>query len=228
MVSPEVRPGSRGLLTIVAIALPIVILLYEKNSLWLAVSSYIPGSAAIRTPARVILVLLVPVALGLALLVERLDRGRWEAAAWCLALVCLMEQTGTSETYDRDTSRRRIAEVARQVDGRAGSFYYRPVGDGDHSVYIHLDAMWAAMETGVPTINGISGCFPTGWWNLGWADLPGQVTTEEALQEWCDQHGLRRLDVQRIGRQTGRTIAEEESGSPSAPRPTRTGLRTEP
>ncbi len=222
------RPGSRAVFTIVAVALPIVILLYGTNSLWLALSPYIPGSAAIRTPSRVILVLLVPVALGLALLVERLDRGRWEAAAWCLALVCLTEQTGTSETYDRDVSRRRIAEVARQVDRRAGSFYYLPVSDGDHFYYIHLDAMWAAMETGVPTINGISGCFPTGWWNLGLADLPGGMTTEDALQEWCDNHGLRRLDVQRIGRQADRKIAKEESGSASVPRPTRTGLRTGP
>ena len=55
------RPGSRGVLTIVAVALPIVILLFGKNSLWLALSPYIPGSAAIRTPSRVILVLLVPV-----------------------------------------------------------------------------------------------------------------------------------------------------------------------
>ena len=201
------RPDPRVVLTIVAVALPIVILLYGKNSLWLAVCGYIPGSAAIRTPARVILVLLVPAALGLAFLVERLDRGRWGAVAWCLALACLAEQTGTTETYDRDASRRRIAEVARQIDRRADSFYYRAVGDDEFFYYVHLNAMWAAIEVGVPTINGISGCFPTGWWNLGWADLPGRQTTEEALQEWCDHHGLRRSDVQRVGRQVDGAIA---------------------
>jgi hypothetical protein len=211
------RPDPRVVLTIVAATLPIVILLNWQDSLWLAVSRYIPGSAAIRTPARVILVLLVPSALGLAFLVERLDRGRWGAVAWCVALVCLTEQIGTSETYDRDASRRRIAEVARQIDRRADSFYYRPVGDDDYFYYFHLDAMWAAMETGVPTINGISGCFPTGWWALGWADSRGRKTTEEALQGWCDDHGLRRSDVQRIGRQADGAIAKGEGSPASTP-----------
>jgi hypothetical protein len=221
------RPDASVVQMIVAVALPMVILLSGNNSLWLAVSPYIPGAAAIRTPARVILVLLVPVALGLAFLVERLDRGRWGVVAWCLALACLAEQAGTSETYDRDASRRRIAEVARQIDRRAQSFYYQTVSDDEYFYYVHLDAMWAGLETGVPTINGISGYFPTGWWNLGWADLTREKTIEEALQEWCDHHGLRRSEVQRVGRQVDRAIAKGKGSPASTPRPTKTALRPE-
>ena len=188
------RPSSITLAAIIGIALLAVVMQYGSNSLWLAVSPYIPGSGAVRIPSRVVLVLLVPAALGLAFFIERLDRGRWGATAWSLAMICLVEQTGTTETFDRDASRRRITEVVHQVDRRAEAFYYRP-GGRDFYYHIHLDAMWAAMETGVPTINGISGCFPTGWWNLAQADAP-----DEALREWCDRHGLRHLDVQRIGR----------------------------
>jgi len=84
---------------------------FGSNSLWLAVSPHIPGSGAIRIPSRVVLVLLVPAAFGLAFLLERLDHGRWSVTAWCLALICLVEQTGTTETFDRDVSRRWIAKV---------------------------------------------------------------------------------------------------------------------
>ena len=49
------------------------------------------------------------------ILVERLDRGRWGAAAWGVALVCLAEQTSTSPTFEVSESRARIAEVARRI-----------------------------------------------------------------------------------------------------------------
>ena len=191
------RPSPSKLLATIGIALLPVIMYNGSNSLWLAVSPYIPGSEAIRMPSRVVLVLLVPAALGLAFLIERLDHGRWGATAWCLALLCLLEQTGTTQTYDRDASRRQIGAIVRQIDPQAGAFYYRPVDGEEFYYHFHLNAMWAAIETGVPTINGISGCFPTGWWNLGEAN---SLTIDKALQEWCDRHGLRRSDVQRIGR----------------------------
>lgn len=195
------RPSPVKQLMIIGIALLPVCMLYDSLSLWLAFSSCIPGSGAIRIPSRVVLVLLVPAALGLASLIERLDHGRWCATAWCLAIVCLAEQTGTTETFDRDASRRQIAKLVRQVDRRAGSFYYRSHSSTDVHYYLQLDAMWAALDTGIPTINGISGCAPTGWKNLDEADSTGRQPIEKAMQEWCDCHGLRRVNVQCIGRQ---------------------------
>ncbi len=195
----RVSPVKRS--AIIGIALLPVSMHFGAGSLWLLVSPWIPGSGAIRIPSRMVLLLLVPAALGLASLIERLDHGRRAAAAWCLAMVCLAEQTGTTETFDRDASRRQIAKLARQVDRRAGAFYYRSQISTDVHYYLQLDAMWAALESGVPTINGISGCAPTGWKNLDEAGAPGRRTIAQAIHAWCDDHGLRRGDVQYIGPQ---------------------------
>ena len=203
--SRRFRPVPVPSLAIIGIALPLVVAPLGADSPWLAASSFIPGSEAIRVPPRVVLVLLIPVALGLAFLIERLDRSRRTAAAWCLVMICLAEQTGTTPTFDRDASRRRIAEVARRVDRRAEAFYNRPPGGDDFYYHVHLDAMWASLETGVPTINGISGCFPTDWRDL---EQPDRRTTERALREWRDRHGLQRANVQMIDRQADETAAK--------------------
>ncbi len=200
--SHRFRAGPVSLLVVLAIALPLVIAACGSNSLWLAASPFIPGSEAIRVPPRVVLALLIPAALGLAMLVERLDRNRRSAAAWCLVILCLAEQTGTTATFDRDASRRRVAEVARRVDRRAEAFYERPPGRGDFYYHVHLDAMWASLETGVPTINGVSGCFPTGWRDL---EEPSQRAVEDALRQWRDRHGLQRARIQIIDHRADET-----------------------
>ena len=182
------------------VAFPLVTLLYGQNSLWLACSPWIPGSMAIRVPARVILILLVPAALGLAIVVQRLDRGRLGTAAWAVALACLLEQGRRTTTYDVAENHARIDSVVRNVDRSFEAFYYRPVVE-ETFVRYNLDAMWASLATGVPTVNGASGGFPRAWFPLPQADVVGKGTTEDALAEWCRATGIRRDRIQRIGRQ---------------------------
>ncbi len=204
------RPGPVAAGILLGASLLIVVFGDGADSPWLAASPFIPGSGAVRMPSRVILIFLVPAALGLAFLVERLHRAGRGAAAWGLALICLLEQTGTSLTYDRDEGRRRVAEIARRVDRDAGAFYYqRSPGDDYYSV--HIDAMWASVGSGVPTINGISGCFPTDWWELSDAGAPGRRAIEEALGIWCDRHGLRRVDVQLIGSRANQAASTSDA-----------------
>ncbi|MDG3003437.1 hypothetical protein [Paludisphaera mucosa] len=203
--SERLRPSAVWQLRILLVAFPLVILLYGHNSLWLACSPWIPGSQAIRVPCRVVLIMVLPAALGIAAMVQRLDRGRWGAAAWGLALLCLAEQTGTTKTYDVALSRARIDDVARRIDPSAESFYYRPEND-ELFMFYGVDAMWAGIEAGVPTINGYSGGFPTGWWALPMADSPHEISTEAALREWSALKGLDRSRIQRIGRQAGNEV----------------------
>lgn len=198
--SRRFQPGPFKLSAILGIALTLVLAPRGADSLWLVASPLIPGSEAIRVPPRVVLVLLIPTALGLAFLIERLDQSRRSAAAWGLALICLAEQTGTTATFDRDASRGRIAELARRIDRRAEAFYHRPPDGEDFYYHVHIDAMWAALETGVPTINGVSGCSPTDWRAL---EEPSRSAVEKALREWRDRHGLQRANIQLIDRNLG-------------------------
>ncbi|WP_165064802.1 hypothetical protein [Paludisphaera rhizosphaerae] len=200
---PQVRLKPSQLVPILAVSFALVILLYGKTSLWYALSPYIPGAKAIRVPSRVVLILLVPAAFGLASLVERLDRSLWGMAAWCLALLCLVEQSGTTDCYSLAESRARIAVISQQIDPSMGTFYYRPESEESGFVQYNLDAMWASLNTGIPTINGNSGCFPKDWWPFPQADAPNKATTEAVLRAWCEKFGLDRRRVQRIGRQAG-------------------------
>lgn len=200
---PRARPKTSWLAPILAVAFALVILLYGRTSLWYALSPYIPGAKAIRVPGRVVLILLVPAAFGLASLVERLDRNSWVITGWSLTLLCLAEQIGSTDCYDLSESRARIAAVSQQIDTGMESFYYRPESDESGFVLYNLDAMWASLNTAVPTINGNSGCFPRDWWPFPQADSPNKATTEEVLRAWCEKNKLDRRRVQRIGRQAG-------------------------
>ncbi|WP_165244873.1 hypothetical protein [Paludisphaera soli] len=216
-VPPErLRLGSRGLAWLLAVAFAIVVVIHGHDSFWTAFSPWIPGSLAIRVPARVALVLLVPAALGLAILVERLDRGRWGAAAWGVALVCLAEQTSTSPTFEVTESRARIAEVSRDVRPDAEAFYYEPVGANGFILY-GLDAMWASIQTGVPTINGYSGCFPTDWRGFALVDTLGYPPTEVVLQRWCAKYGLDPDRVQWLNRREPSSPPQGDEVPASAP-----------
>ncbi len=207
----RLRLDSRGLAGLLAVAFATVIVIYGHDSFWTAWSPWIPGSLAIRVPARVALILLVPAALGLALLAERLDRGGRGVAAWGVVLVCLAEQTSTTSTFEVRESRARIAEVARGVAPDAEAFYYEPVGANGFILY-GLDAMWASIQTGVPTINGYSGCFPKDWRGFALVETPGYPPTEVVLESWCAKFGLDRDRVQWLGRRPPSTPAEQEDG----------------
>ena len=74
--SRRYRPPGWLLLDAMLIALPVMVLFYQQDSLWFAYSGMIPGAVAIRAIGRVVLILLVPAALGLACLVEFLDQKR--------------------------------------------------------------------------------------------------------------------------------------------------------
>jgi hypothetical protein len=192
------RPPGWLLLRGLLIALPLLTFFYHRDSLWLGYSGMIPGSIAIRAVGRVVLILLIPMALGLATLVEYLDRSRWALAGGILALVCLAEQGITTETFDAAANRATIAGIARQVDRGRVAFYYHPCDEQPFYRY-HLDAMWASLATGVPTINGYSGYAPREWEGFFALDADSKIAVEDVLSDWEHAHGLVPDRVQWIG-----------------------------
>ena len=192
------RPPAWLLLRAVLIALPLLTLFYHRDSLWLGYSGMIPGAIGIRAVGRVVLILLIPMALGLASLVQDLERRRWAVAGGILALACLAEQGITTETFDAAANRATIAGLARRIDRGRVAFYYRPCDDQPFYVY-HLDAMWASMASGVPTINGYSGYAPREWEGFFAADFDPEIEVEDVLRNWERTHGLSPDRVQWIG-----------------------------
>ncbi len=180
------------------IALPFLALLYHRDSLWLSYAHMIPGATAIRAFGRVVLILLVPAALGLACLVEFLEKRRSAIASWAVALVCLAEQGTTTETYDAAANRATIEALARRIDRGRVAFYYHPI-DGRPFYIPHLDAMWASLSAGVPTVNGYSGHSPHSWNLFFNADVDPEADVAAALADWEQSQGLLPNHVQWIG-----------------------------
>ncbi|APW62196.1 hypothetical protein [Paludisphaera borealis] len=205
----KLRPPPLVLLRVLAVSLAVLALLYDADSLWLGYSLKLPGALAIRAVGRIVLILMIPAALGLAVLVERLARDRSAALAWTVALICLAEQTVTTPAFDAAANRAKIAGVAGQVAPTAAAFYYKPCED-EPFVHYGLDAMWASLAVGVPTINGYTGYYPSAWYGFLLADSEVGLPLKVLLERWEADHGLRAEDVQRIGGDLPRPDARKQ------------------
>jgi hypothetical protein len=192
-----VRLPPRVMVWTLTIALAIIVVYYSSDSLWLRFYGSIPGGIAIRAVGRVVLILLIPAALGVALLVERLQHGVWRAASWVVALGCMLEQGVTIPTRDPGEDREAVAAIVAQVDPDCEAFYYH-LCDELHFSQSHVDAMWASMLTGKPTINGYSGYYPSGWDVFSRVDAPRGPDIETALAEWMSTQGLVSARIQVI------------------------------
>ena len=192
------RPPSWMLFRAMLIALPFLALFYGRDSLWLSYNEMIPGGVAIRAIGRVVLILLVPAALGLACLVQYLDQRRVAILSWIVAFVCLAEQTVSIESYDVAKNRESIEKLASQVDQGRIAFYYHPREYFPFPLQ-HLDAMWASLETRVPTVNGYSGHAPRSWHRFFIIDTDPEESVEHALADWEQSRGLLPNHVQWIG-----------------------------
>ena len=86
---------------------------------------------------------------------------------------------------------------------------------------VHLDAMYAAQLTGVPTVNGASGNDPPGWYGLQWARVRNPTTERlfrEALDSWLRSGGVDPGSVQWIRLPPSFRNPRLEAAAPRAPR----------
>jgi hypothetical protein len=139
-----------------------------------------------------VLLLLIPAGIGLASFLNR----RRAAAALVVGVVCLGEQLRHLQSFDKLAVRADVAAVRAAIDpARCGFFYLSPRHPADHLNWqSQLDAMWASLETGVPTINGYSGYMPPGWGQRLWDNAIHTPKDEEdiglALEAWMAQSNL--------------------------------------
>jgi hypothetical protein len=136
-----------------------------NDSLWRAVYAFAPGADAIRVPARLALWLLWPLAVGCAIVVEQLERARHHAALAVLAALLITEQLTFSPRYAVADVEQSIAAIAKQISPECRAFWAQP-SSPKRRYQSELDAMFAGLQVGVPTLNGYSGQVP-GDWPLG-------------------------------------------------------------
>ena len=133
----------------------------------------------------------------MAFLVEFLDQKHLAVACWAVVLLCLAEQGVTTSTFDAAANRAEIDGVANRIDRGRVAFYYLPI-ENEPFYRHHLDAMWASLATGVPTVNGYSGHAPRSWHTFFKMDFDPEIDVEATVDEWEQSQGLLPNQVQLI------------------------------
>jgi hypothetical protein len=161
---------------------------------WIYVCAWVPGGRAIRVVSRALLIVMTPAALGVACFFDWIqERRKSMVAAVAVALFCMAEQGVTTPSHDKYDKRAQTTKLARRIDPRCQAFYYSPAYPLNPIMHYHLDAMWAGIETGKPTINGYSSLSPLGWKPLREAGLNRPDDTARlgpALWQWAALNGL--------------------------------------
>ncbi|HZW32099.1 MAG TPA: hypothetical protein VFF52_15410, partial [Isosphaeraceae bacterium] len=201
-------PAPRSLFLAGAVVVASLWIFPDDILYWRCVAHLVPGGQALRAVARGLLLTIIPAALGLACFFDQpWERPRPLALALGLGLLCVLEQGVTTSSFDKATQRRAVADLARRVNPRWRCFYHyfhtssrgpeTPVNEH------HLQAMWAGLQTGIPTVNGYSGVSPRGWLPLYHADIAqdrDRVELDLALNDWARRHAF---PVEEIGRVAG-------------------------
>jgi hypothetical protein len=161
---------------------------------WRVVYVLVPGASAIRGVARISLLLLIGFSFGLAYFFAGL-----KSKGLALALLCLvlLEQGQTTPAYDKYAVRTRVATIVRLIPRDCQAFYYVNLDfDQRGLVDIHqIDAMWAGLASGVPTMNGYHGWFPRDWefCNFIRSEIThpaGLAKVQDKLQAWLKRQHL--------------------------------------
>ncbi|RKH59693.1 hypothetical protein [Corallococcus llansteffanensis] len=196
------RPAVRLLLVVAVATLLLSSRFTGGYTPWWLVFHGVPGAAAIRALARIGVWLLVPAAVGVALFLQRQAQAGRGALALGLGALCLLEQGLTGPAYDRFEARADVDSVASLVKSQAGceSFFFAPTAGTQPDWKYQLDATWASMESGVPTVNGYSGNQPRGWTlqDNRRFDAAAARRQDEALAAWMASRHLAPASVCRL------------------------------
>ena len=168
---------------------------FEYFSVWRVFVAPLPGFTAIRDPRRIIYVYELAVVLVAAALVRRLPHALVFRIAMTIAVAGLVLLDWNKEVFAfnrRAEEYRRWVDSPVEVDGSCRSFFVRPATRAytsrwdDPGILYNVDAMFVALNHGLPTLNGYSAWFPDGW-RLFDPSHPGYP---EAVRSWVRQRGL--------------------------------------
>jgi len=171
---------------------------WNDGSPWRLVYLYFPGASGLRTVARYVTFLSLPMAIAFAFVVHRgMQRialqknprmGMCMAAAMFAVITFgLLEQFGRTAAFSKSAEIAWLDKLAARLPESCSSFYVvaGPVRRPMKYEY-QIDAMLVSVMRGVPTLNGYSGYVPRGW-SLREVEAPDY---EEKVKKWIDLHKL--------------------------------------
>ncbi|MFL6279217.1 MAG: hypothetical protein ACJ731_03840 [Vicinamibacterales bacterium] len=164
-------------------------------SIWLSFFRHVPGFHIIRDPTRVIFVYELAFILAAGLLLMRFRRRPVLRASICLLFgyFLLADYRVDTLAYERPRETfRRWVEAPIDIDPACRSFYikraseeYMSRSDNMWALYAG-DAMFIALEHGLPTLNGYSAWGPEGWELTN----PQEPSYADRVREWVRRNGL--------------------------------------
>jgi hypothetical protein len=171
---------------------------------WKLVYWIVPGAGAIRGVTRIGMLLAVPAAVGLGFLLEHL-LGRKRAVFYGLAAVigmaCLAEQFAWKRSYDKARMREEVARIAGEVRPDCEAFFYTEKRREVIWWRPNVDAMWASLVAGKPTVNGCSANAPPQWKLIYPVTYHAycQRKNDQYLRQWLEKNHLDARRIQWIG-----------------------------
>ncbi len=170
--------------------------LYGDLSFWQIIRAVVPGGGALRAVARIGALLVFPVSIGVALFFDQ-QAGRTSAVLLvALALFCFAEQAHREMSFDKEFLRWRMDRIEAQIPPGCPAFFLVSRG-GYSDVDVHDDAMWIALRTGIPTVNGRYGNEPPQWDLMdSHIKTPDErAGIEQRFDTWLQVNHLTRADV---------------------------------
>jgi hypothetical protein len=108
---------------------------------------------------------------------------RKTAIGVALGVLCVVEQGTDAPTFDKLALRREVASFVTRVPAGCEAVLFGPGLVEAPSYQVQIDAMFAASELGIPTVNGYSGNEPPGW------ELR-DTAARDKLEAWARVSGL--------------------------------------
>ena len=168
LVIARKRAGVRLLLLAAVSVVIIATLQIGDIRLWKVVYDRVPGAVGIRTVARIGMLGLFILGIGAGFAIDRLRTGGRSLLAILLVVAIIAEQRTAITWWETDQSAQEIHTLAALIDPTCAAFFASPEGEfrafpRNEWYRYQIDAMWASMQTGIPTVNGYSSRPPIGW-----------------------------------------------------------------
>lgn len=136
---------------------------------------------------RLVLLLLLLAAYGVAVAWQRLRADRRTLLAGVLLVVVPLEQARRVGSFPRRALDLQSSRLAAAVPRDCDAFFFSPVDFPTASDAATQEvAMWAALESGIPTVNGYTSYLPPDWrlWDPGLRGEADRVRLRGALADW--------------------------------------------
>lgn len=158
---------------------------------WRLIYDYLPGAAALRAVARIGMITLLPLALGVGFFFSELQRSRrWVWLAILGALV-VAEQNHDIQFRERAPLEAYEQALVDSLPRGCEAFLLVHVAARPYP-HVNDDAAWVTLRTGVPTLNGRYGNFPPDYplYDVHAPNPEVRAGVRRAMDYWVERNGL--------------------------------------